>query len=111
MAHHIIGPEDLTKSAAVRLLKEAWMTHREGQKPMHQRSGVAVEKHPGEDESPEEHYHETQADEDREARADLVDQTRPGNAPKITADDLPKPVSRLLVKKGLAPKKTKFKKA
>lgn len=74
---HIMQPEDMRH-----LLKQSAMTDRIRQLPSAKRKQAMAEMELMDDDDEE-------AERDREERADLVEQTRPGNAPKVTAEDIP----------------------
>lgn len=92
-AQHSVDYKDFTKGALARMLAEAHAAQKHDQLPLHKRKSLAVE---SEDDADKEHEAmesvDYEATEDREDRADLVEKTRPGNAPKVTPDDLPRSV-------------------
>lgn len=94
-----LGPEAMDK-----MLKDAMSKESIRQLPLHKRKKARQEQ-----EEEEEDEDDKYADEDRKARADLVETTRPGNAPEITPDDLPAAVlpkkKPSYVKKSDKPKK------
>lgn len=75
---HIMEPEDMRQ-----LLKNSAKSDRIRQMPSAKRRQAMAEMELMDDDDDEE------AERDREERANLVEQTRPGNAPKVTADDIP----------------------
>ena len=88
----VVEYKDFTKAALARMLAEADAGQKFASMPLHKRM-LATEEGDDEDSMSEE------ADEDREARADLVEKTRPGNAPDITAEDLPRNVVKRYAEK------------
>lgn len=84
----VVNYGDFTKTALARMLAEADAGQRFSSLPIHQRR-LATE-----DEDDDDDDMSKEADEDREARADLADSTRPGNAPEIKPDDMPRVVSK-----------------
>lgn len=86
-AHHRVDYKDFTKGALARMLAEAHASQKHDQLPLHKRKSLAVASEDDAEDSVD-----NEATEDREDRADLVEKTRPGNAPEVTADDLPRSV-------------------
>lgn len=82
------GYRSFTKTALVKMLEEADAGSRYSSMPIHKRRMATEDEEDGDDEMSKE------ADEDREARADLADSTRPGNAPPISPEDMPRAVSK-----------------
>lgn len=76
----------LTPDAMTRLLKDSVKKQSIMSLPLHRRrkADALVE---DEEEAAEPDPHTDAADEDREHRADLVEETRPGNAPLVTSED------------------------
>jgi len=88
----VVEYKDFTKAALARMLAEADAGQRFASMPLHKRR-LATEDGDDDDSMTEE------ADEDREARADLVEKTRPGNAPDVMPDDLPRNVVKRYAEK------------
>jgi len=83
MALHITFTT-LTPDAMDRMLKDVASNEAVRQLPLHKRKKAREEK-----EDDEEDEDDKYAEDDRKARADLVEATRPGNAPEVTPADLP----------------------
>jgi hypothetical protein len=98
MALHITFTT-LSPDAMDSLLKRTATNESIRQMPLHKRKGAR--RH--EEDAPDED--DDYADQDRKDRADLVDKTRPGNAPKVTPEDFPSNAMPPL------PKKPSYKKA
>lgn len=84
----VVEYKDFTKAALARMLAEADAGQRFASMPLHQRRLATEDEDEDDDEMSKE------ADEDREARADLADSTRPGNAPPVDPSDMPRAVSK-----------------
>lgn len=88
----VVEYKDFTKAALARMLAEADAGQRFASMPLHKRR-LATEDDDEDDSMTEE------ADADRESRANLVESTRPGNAPPISPDDLPRNVVKRYAEK------------
>jgi hypothetical protein len=88
----VVEYKDFTKAALARMLAEADAGARFAAMPLHKRR-LATEDDDEDDEMTQE------ADEDRVARADLVETTRPGNAPEVDEEDLPRNVVKRYAEK------------
>jgi hypothetical protein len=84
----VVEYKDFTKAALARMLAEADAGQRFASMPIHKRRLATEDEDEDDDEMSKE------ADADREARADLAESTRPGNAPPVDPSDLPRIVSK-----------------